>query len=348
LKINTPLETVRPIREGRAWRAVVARSNTKVVLERQGWSVVEWIKKEVTASVPVMAPEGVFPPEWAKAVFDSAGEPEPMDLHNALKVTRNPLPDLNLAVLRRGIAGTEQARIAVVMVVSSWEDTEIEAVEMALDACSRLGAGAHVVLVQNNPEFHAATKAWKPLGKHRARFRRAYSENKGFAAACNLGAKKARDEIDWLLFTQSDCTWGALQVIEAVELSTALWGVEGEYPIVGPSGGTVDPSCPWTLTEVGRNIGEVENEVKPVDFVAGYWFLVRADYFDITNMDDGFPLFYEDPDFCLRMAFVHGVRSIVWPSMKVSHERGSTMARLGVKKSAIRDLSVRRFAARWR
>lgn len=245
----------------------------------------------------------------------------------------------------------EDRKVAVVFVVTGWCAWAEAAVAKALEEVSLVGEDARVVLVQNDPEAHAETRAWRPDPRHARRLRRVYSKNDGFAAACHAGARAAPKSAAWLLFTQADADWCRKDVRRATALARLFAAPPlgfGRPAVVGPSGGRVVDFRAGVVDELGRNVGP-EAPPAVVDWIAGYWLLVHASvYADVGGWDPGFFLYWEDPDLSLRCALA-GARPIAWPGLCVDHRRGTTI-RARMPKAAIlavQEESRERFVARW-
>jgi N-acetylglucosaminyl-diphospho-decaprenol L-rhamnosyltransferase len=171
--------------------------------------------------------------------------------------------------------------------------------------------------------------------------------NIGFAAACNLAARRAQGR--FLLFLNPDAT---LPAGAAAQLLND--GKELERPwvmgckLVGADGLEQQGSrratlTPWrALVEVTKlyklaprhpyfrrfNLhGEpCPKEVSPMPVVSGAcFFLPREDYFLIGGMDERYRLHVEDVDFCLRFAGAGG-GAYFNPHVSVTHVKSSSRA----------------------
>jgi hypothetical protein len=237
--------------------------------------------------------------------------------------------------------------LRVVLTQTGFNELDQAALRRAKEECRRLKK-AHVSLVQNDPLYHgivkAATSKDVVVG---------CMPNEGFAAACNHGAYDCpvlgTPDFEWLLFTQSDAVWSAVDVEDALSM-VQEYGVP--YPVVGPSGGYVCDPLLGVVREVGRNDGLRscrDLESIPVDWIAGFWVLVHRDAFEaIGGWDEGFFLYYEDPDLCLRLA-MNGHRSFVLPQLQISHQRGTTIKKRfsSVTFRWFQQRSKKRFVAKW-
>lgn len=239
--------------------------------------------------------------------------------------------------------------VAVVVTFTGWDREREGAAASAIEETEQ--AGGRVILVQNDPAAHALVQAFQ------ARQRRAsplveLDENRGFAAACNRGWRGAPSGASWILFTQSDATWTAGDLRRAVALAEVVSEAEEGYPpILGPSGGGLAEDRPDQLWEWGRNVEPVAHAPRGLDWVAGFWLLAHRTVLErVGGWDEGFFLYYEDPDLCLRAAAECGCRCIVWPELRVSHARGTTIRPLLGNRGRLyaQQASRDRFKSRWR
>lgn len=261
--------------------------------------------------------------------------PAKMDAAGALAFLREPLGPADY---------TEVVEpVAIVVPVTWWNDADVNGVTAILDMAAALPKGSHVVLVANDERRHGAIRKWIPPGGLRRFLRRVYPSNGGFSAANNLGIKNVRKSARWLLFTQTDASFTAQDVKRALSIAKA------HDAVVGPSGGYVTDVGHGQLKERGRNSGQQEG-VHAADFVSGYWLLVsRSNTEKVEGWDDGFFLYYEEVDLCMRLA-LSGVRSVVDSSMSVKHMRSQTIRKIwsNPDRESIRAASRVRFVERWR
>ena len=337
---------------------------------RLGFVVIDEVDVEeaepVVAEVPLPCPV----PEVVETGPSSRGEEWAMS--RARRMGKPIVPLDGSAVLRRnrglvrgdvlGIATQAAERMAeeeivrlgagigIVLTVTGWGEMEATSLE-TLAAYAR-ALGAQLSLVRND---EVATKGWATrIRREFPGVKVATSPNDGFAAACRMGAKALDDQrVRHILFTQADARWPMLAAVRAAALSEVLSAEPvgfGRPALIGPSGGAVVNLAGGDLVEIGaQGANRARVELFPADWIAGYWLLVAADvYRDVGGWDDGFFLYYEDPDLSLRCAMV-GARSFVWPALGVEHERATTCrARFSQEmREAIRAESRARFIARW-
>lgn len=281
-------------------------------------------------------------------------DPEPIDrvtAIDALDLVRRPfLVGAEAAAVARGRAaegGLDD--VTIVLVCHGWGPFEQGAAERALDAIRALGPRARLSVVQNRDESPdgLASSTWAAERARHPTVQVQTIENRGFADACNVGARVARTR--FLLLTQPDAWFGADAVRLAVALSLSLAAPSGggRPAVVGPSGGYV-PSWEPVFTEEGRNVERFGVPV-PVEWVGGYWMLVeRSAWRSVDGMWSRSFLYCEEPDLCLRLAAI-GARSFVWGDLPVNHQRGGTIKRRLSREHvlAIHDDARRQFRRRW-
>ncbi len=157
------------------------------------------------------------------------------------------------------------------------------------------------------------------------------SENLGFARACNLGAERARGE--FVIFLNDD-------TVVTSAWATSLGAALRQWPEVVIAGGlTLFQSRPdlvnsagirIAVSGAGRDIGfglsrhTVNLRPRDVPGVSGVSMAVRREWFLGTGgFDDGFFMYFEDSDLCLR-AWLEGHRIRFVPESVVQHAFGGT------------------------
>lgn len=240
--------------------------------------------------------------------------------------------------------------VTIVLVCHGWGPFEQGAAERAIDTIRTLGPKARLSIVQNRDEGPdgLASTTWAVERARHPIVQIQTTENNGFAAACNAGARLARTR--FLLLTQPDAWFGADAVRLAVALSLSLAAQPsggGRPAVIGPSGGYI-PSWTPVFTEEGRNVERFGVPV-PVEWVGGYWMLVeRSAWREAEGMWSRSFLYCEEPDLCLRLAAI-GARSFVWGDLPVNHQRGGTIKRRLSREQAmlIHDDAREQFRRRW-
>lgn len=172
--------------------------------------------------------------------------------------------------------------------------------------------------------------------------------NIGFAAACNLGASKAK--MPYLLFFNPDAIMpldGVSQMISDGLLLARPWMMGAK--LIDPDTGCEQQGSrratltPWRAFLEGTKLyrlapehpyfrrfnlhqGEAPSTVTPLPTISGACiFLPRDDYFSIDGMDERYFLHVEDIDFCLRFAKAGG--SVFYnPHVVIAHYKSSSRA----------------------
>ncbi len=168
------------------------------------------------------------------------------------------------------------------------------------------------------------------------------STNRGFAAACNQGARQSAS--DYLLFLNPDC------VVEPDAIATVVAFMQrGENPGVGVAGARLldaggrtwrccsrhprpsdflkkasglDALFPRLRTHLMREWDHEES--RPVDHVMGSFYFVRRELFEqLGGFDERFFVYLEDLDFSVRT--VHAGYSVYYlAEARVFHRGGGT------------------------
>jgi GT2 family glycosyltransferase len=168
-------------------------------------------------------------------------------------------------------------------------------------------------------------------------------DNLGFAAGINLAAQLARAPFLLLLNPDTIVEGPTVRMLEAWLSSHPDAGVAG--PRVLNADGTVQPSArrfPGVTTLLGgrttwltrrfpgnwlsaRNLlAQDAEEPVDVDWVSGSCLMTRRDVFDsVGGFDEAFFLYWEDADYCRRVAQA-GFRSVYVPAAPVRHVGGKS------------------------
>jgi GT2 family glycosyltransferase len=169
------------------------------------------------------------------------------------------------------------------------------------------------------------------------------ADNRGFAAGINLAAARSRAPFLLLLNPDTVVEGPVLRMLESWLTSHRDAGVVG--PRVLNDDGTVQPSArrfPGVTTLLGgrttwltrrfpknwlskRNLlAQDSKEAVDVDWVSGSCLMTRRDVFDsLGGFDDGFFLYWEDADYCRRVAQA-GFRIVYVPTAPVRHVGGAS------------------------
>ncbi len=173
------------------------------------------------------------------------------------------------------------------------------------------------------------------------------ARNVGFAQANNQGLRRVQGEYALILNSDAEVTAGSVEALAAV------LDARDEVGIVGPRtrfpdgriqvsfGPMLTPRGEWRQRRLVRGVArafpavlrEVEamaaREREPA-WVSGSCMLARRRALDSVGLfDEGFFLYEEDVDLCVRVARA-GWRIVYTPAAEVVHHLGSSMAQAGV------------------
>ena len=167
----------------------------------------------------------------------------------------------------------------------------------------------------------------------------ALSENRGFSAAVNAGAARATGDALLLLNPDTELPSGALARIAESLVTRPEAGAIGFRQV--DAEGTFQLSLglrPGVLSELLRRftqrrldrddrklaafLDRILSAPRPVPWVSAASMIIRRDAFDaVAGFDEGFFLYFEDVDFCLRLTRA-GRRIYYDPTVTVLHHRG--------------------------
>ncbi len=195
-----------------------------------------------------------------------------------------------------------------------------------------------VVVVDN--DWDRAKRAWL-TGRHPGIRVVPTGENIGFAAAVNLAVRHSHRSSLLVLNPDAIVRGPVVRTLEAWLLDHPDTGVVG--PRVLNPDGTVQPSArrfPGLTAAIGgrsswlterfpnnwlsrRNLlGLTGTAPIDVDWIAGSCFMTTRAAFDrVGGLDEQFFLYWEDADYCRRLASV-GLKSTYLPSVSVQHTGG--------------------------
>lgn len=184
--------------------------------------------------------------------------------------------------------------------------------------------------------------------------------NLGFGAACNRGASVASGP--YLLFLNSDAqvTAGAIAALARV------LDAQPDVAIVGPRtlnedgtaqvsfGPALTPLAEWRQGRLVRAVARRDPDALRVaherslrasepDWVSGSCLMIRRRAFDaVSGFDEGFFLYEEDVDLCVRVRTQSGLVRFE-PAATVVHRLGRSMARMPDRARAEYDRSHLRY-----
>lgn len=169
------------------------------------------------------------------------------------------------------------------------------------------------------------------------------SENNGYSAGINSGIKYLFTELrgsDYLLIANNDITFKSNfldGIIRYMESNSEAGVVAGKILILGTKNVIYSVGQKWSLkTGVVRNIGfgKVDrgehSKICEIDFVSGAAFVIRRSVLEKVGLfDEGYFLYFEEPDYCLR-AKRAGYRSFLIPCSVAFHKSASSTKKIGV------------------
>jgi GT2 family glycosyltransferase len=193
----------------------------------------------------------------------------------------------------------------------------------------------------------------------------ARADNRGFAAGINLAAARSRAPFLLLLNPDTIVEGPVPRTLESWLTSHRDAGVVG--PRVLNADGTVQPSArrfPGVTTLLGgrttwltrrypknwlskRNLlAEDAKAPVDVDWVSGACLMTRRDVFDsVGGFDEAFFLYWEDADYCRRVANA-GFRNVYVPAAPVRHVGGASAEHN--RTNAIRAFHASAFRLYWK
>jgi GT2 family glycosyltransferase len=191
------------------------------------------------------------------------------------------------------------------------------------------------------------------------------TDNRGFAAGINLAAARSRAPFLMLLNPDTIVEGPVVRMLESWLTSHPDAGVAG--PRVLNADGTAQPSArrfPGVTTLLGgrttwltrrfpenwlsrRNLLAQDAKAPvDVDWVSGSCLMTRRDVFDsVGGFDEAFFLYWEDADYCRRVADA-GFRSVYVPAAPVRHVGGASAAHN--RANAIRAFHASAFRLYWK
>lgn len=158
-------------------------------------------------------------------------------------------------------------------------------------------------------------------------------ENRGFAAACNIGAKAATGE--FILFLNSDTVVPAAGLARLIEslMSSGVVGAAG--PLTNRSGHhqQIDPTYAslGTMGLFAQDFAARSMPDRDVDMLVAFCLAIRKSTFEeIGGFDERFGVgTFEDNDLCYRLRRT-GYRLVISSRAFVHHEGSKTLNRIGV------------------
>jgi GT2 family glycosyltransferase len=160
------------------------------------------------------------------------------------------------------------------------------------------------------------------------------SENRGFASACNLGAKEATGEV--LFFLNADTEFLTSNVECVVQkLNDPMIGIVAPKLIL-PNGKSQSWSVGYDITlwdTIKNNFGCIKSRhlwetaaTTDVDWVSGAAFAISKKFFTECNgFDEKFFMYFEDVDLCKRVRRLNK-KIMLLPELRVLHIGGQSQS----------------------
>lgn len=223
---------------------------------------------------------------------------------------------------------------------------DVEMTKRCLDAISRLTVRPHVVVSNNDAPAHGLE-----LEKHVASLGDAIraevtqnESNRGFAAGCNTGIRRAQAmEADhvWLLNNDTEAEPESLEALLAcaAQHPQAIIGatvVEANSPKTIQVAGGVSYTPLTTVirqAHAGRSTDEIKSlPPQQLDYIYGASMLIPATLFGTLGlMDEAYFLYYEELDFCQKA--VRRGTELLWCRESVVRHHGG--AATGTKSGEV-------------
>jgi hypothetical protein len=168
-------------------------------------------------------------------------------------------------------------------------------------------------------------------------------QNRGFAAGNNLGMRRARGRYLLLLNTDTELPPGALPALLAHMQRNPEVGFLGcsHRDRAGQPQVSYERSFSGPLARAFRGMAEPgEDGLLDVAWISGACMMARRElYQQIGGMDEDYPLYYEDVDWCYR-AHLRGWRVCWTPGVSIIHDVGGSSASLSqARKRKLQVLS---------
>lgn len=262
------------------------------------------------------------------------------------------LPLLSASTMRenadRSVPGTPVRRRSVSIVIPVYNRVDLTV--QCLEAIAQTTSGDFEVVVVDDASTDGTAEVLAQFGSALTVVR--HDENQGFARACNDGARAARGDL--LVFLNNDTLprpgWlDALLTAAEAAPDVGAVGARLLYPdgTIQHAGIGFTPDFePFHLHQGVPADAPAVTEDRDCEAVTGACLLVpRAVYDEIGGFDEGYRMYFEDVDLCLRIRATGRRVRYAAGSVVVHLERASspTFAQAYAKNRVSRE----RFRARW-
>lgn len=248
----------------------------------------------------------------------------------------------------RSVPGTPVRRRSVSIVIPVYNRVDLTV--QCLEAIAQTTSGDFEVVVVDDASTDGTADVLAQFGSALTVVR--HDENRGFARACNDGARAARGDL--LVFLNNDTLPrpGWLDALRAAAEAAPDVGAVGArllYPdgTIQHAGIGFTPDFePFHVHQGVPGDAPVVTEDRDCEAVTGACLLVpRAVYDEIGGFDEGYRMYFEDIDLCLRIRATGRRVRYAAGSVVVHLERASspTFAQAYAKNRVSRE----RFRARW-
>jgi hypothetical protein len=239
-------------------------------------------------------------------------------------------------------------KLLVVLINYRTAEMTLRALEFVLPELDRIAGGGRVAVVDNDSGDGSAERIAQVLSEKGWTDRVELiqtSHNGGFSYGVNAGARPAlasQDPPDYVYLLNSDAFVdpGALACLvefldthpQAGIAGSQIYGTDGAlhetafqfHSLAGEFESAIGIGLVTSLLRRWRVSGTVPTKTTRIDWLAGASMLIRADVFrQIGLFDDGFFLYFEETDFCLRAARA-GWTTWYVPESRVEHIGGAS------------------------
>lgn len=190
--------------------------------------------------------------------------------------------------------------------------------------------------------------------------------NRGFAAACNQALRRVRGDVVVLLNSDAVPDAGALRLLASVLHERPDIGVVGGR-LLSPDGRPQRSYGAWPT--VGSFVAEMlgmtrtpglrrmvpavataprrRERPRAVGYVSGACLAFRRELLETVGLlDERFFLYFEETDFCVRVARDAGLRVWFEPSARIRHDGQASAAQLGPEAEALYARSAYAFVGK--